>query len=465
MSSDNAVNPTPAPEQGSGQPTAPHGERSAGPPKVSADATGADADREPRREARTSFLLQDLVLEQVYDGVATRFISRGRDGSEVSVDSHLDARAGRLLVPLSPDELRWSSVLLPARPEAYGTTAELDAAILAHVRRYVRLPREIEPVVPIFIRATWLYDRNRTVPYLRISGPPGSGKSRASRVIGHLCQKPYVTNASTTVSALFRNMGKLGLHTLVLDEAEHDKDNEMQKAITQILKVGFERGGRVERVAETAPSGAKQLYVQNFDVFSPKIIAAINHVRDRALQSRCITVHMVKDRNALVELPDDYEDAVQWFQNRLLRWRLDNYFQERPEPIRLSIEPRLLQLYWPLARVAGEGAGLKALDALMIELQAEIDEEAENAPEALIAEAMWSLLRRQRTEPISYEDIRANIAMDRRDVDAVTVGTFVKRRLGLKVRKPHRGSRVIEGTSEEIRKALTKAGYPVEEVA
>ena len=256
MSTENASIPTPAPEQGSGQPAAPQGEDSAGAPNLSVEATRAEADREPCQEARTSFQLQDQILEQVHDGVETHFVSRARDGSEVRVESHLDEQTGRLLVPLSPDELRWSGVLLPTGPELYGTTEELDAAILAHVRRYVKLPREIEPVVPIFIRATWLYDRGRTVPYLRISGPPGSGKSRASRVIpGQLCQKPYITNAATTVAALFRNMGKVGLHTLVLDEAEYDKDNDMQKAITQILKVGFERGGRVERVAEVGALG------------------------------------------------------------------------------------------------------------------------------------------------------------------------------------------------------------------
>lgn len=457
--------PAPAPEQGSGQPAAqqhsvPNGAPT-GPPEVGTKGPA----KESRPEAGTSFTFADCILEQVRDGDKTQFVSRTRDGSESEVGCHYVEDTDRLLVPLSPDELKWSNVLLPTCPEPYGSTDDLDASILAHVRRYVKLPRAIEPVIPIFIRATWLYDRNRTVPYLRISGPAGSGKSRASRVIGHLCQKPYLTNASTTVAAIFRNMGKLGLHTLVLDEAEYDKDNEMQRAITQILRVGFERGGRVERVAEIAPSGARELFVQHFDVFSPKIIAAINHVRDRALQTRCIPIDMVKDRNALVELPDSYEREVEWFQNRLLRWRLDNYFEKQPEPVRLAVEPRLLQLYWPLARVAREGAGLQALNALMFEMQEDINEEAENAPEALIAEALWSLLRGQQTGLLSYESIRAAIPMGRRDVDAIAVGTFVKRRLALKVRKPHRGARVIEAKPEEIRKALKKAGYPAEEVA
>jgi hypothetical protein len=38
----------------------------------------------------------------------------------------------------------------------------------------------------------------RTAPYLRIVGPYGSGKSRAGRVIGHLCRKPFMTNGATT---------------------------------------------------------------------------------------------------------------------------------------------------------------------------------------------------------------------------------------------------------------------------
>ena len=58
-----------------------------------------------------------------------------------------------------------------------------------------------------------------------------------------------------------------------------------------------------------------------------------------------------------------------------------------------------------------------------------------------------------------------NIPAERRGIDAIAIGTFVKRCLRLKVRKPHRGARVIEATWEEIQRALTKSGFPADEVS
>ena len=70
----------------------------------------------------------------------------------------------------------------------------------------------------------------------------------------------------------------------------------------------------------------------------------IDYVPDAALRSRCIPIHMIKDRGAVIELPPSYEAEVLVLQNKLLQWRLDNYFAELPEPKRLDVDPRLLQL-------------------------------------------------------------------------------------------------------------------------
>src|SRR5262249_55053032 len=147
--------------------------------------------------------------------------------------------------------------------------------------------------------------------------------------------------------------------------------------------------------------------------------------------------------------------------NKLLQWRMDNYFTELPEPRRLEVEPRLLQLYWPMAKVAQSTTALAVLEELILEIQSELDEELERSPEDRIATALWELIRQGLAPPISY-DLVAQEGFGQ--VSPIAVGRFVKS-IGIKTRKPHRGSREIVSTLQEIGHALTRAGFRAEDTA
>lgn len=420
---------------------------------------GRSEQTKPSEVRAASFVLKDRILEQVVRGNETSLVEWRSDGSHSRCSWYDNPETGKRLMPLTFQELAWARVVLPSEPKPYGSTEELDERLLAHIRKYTRVPAHVEPILPLFIRASWLIERSRTAPYLRLTGLPGSGKSRTSKVIGHLCMKPYVTNGSTTEASLFRNMDKLGVCTIVLDEAEHDKDNSAKKAIIALLKVGFEHDGEVERANESQDPADKGFRVDRFKAFGPKIIAAIKHDPDEALKTRCIPIHMIEDPNAVVELPLEYETEIRELQNRLLQWRLDHFFTDLPEPKRLRVKPRLLQLYLPMAKGAFNPKLLRALDDLILDMNEEMTRDMKKGLYHRIAERLLDWMTAHPEEgPIFYTELAdTSGALTTEPITVWHIGEFVKA-IGLDNRKPRGKGRCVASPYAEIRRQLVTYG-------
>ncbi len=399
---------------------------------------------------------QNVLLETInVDGVP-QFAMRDRGGaSEVVPNISGD---GCTIVPLSTDCQRQSRVILPTGLSHYGSAAELDARAEAFVTGFCALPKEVEWLVPLFIRCTWLPEWSRTAPILRLSGSQGSGKSRARRVIGKLCRKPYETNGSTTVAAFMRNMDRLGTCTAILDETEYDPSSEMQRALRQVLKIGFDDDGEIERCTESKDLKDKGQRVDRFAVFGPKITAAITHDPDEALASRCIPVFMKKSVDIVPELPATFESEVEAFQNQYLQWRFDNYFQTRPEPARLPIDSRLFQLYLPLARIAmAPGAAperFEALKAFFVAMNEDLDEE-QSDEEIVAMQLLRHIGSRSQVGPLPYSAILP-VGWERQRLGTVLT------HLGIEIRRiQHDGARerCITASFDQIRSRLKDRGY------
>jgi hypothetical protein len=55
-------------------------------------------------------------------------------------------------------------------------------------------------IATYYILLTWVYDAFNELPYLRLRGDFGSGKTRALIVIGSLCYKSFFASGASTVS-------------------------------------------------------------------------------------------------------------------------------------------------------------------------------------------------------------------------------------------------------------------------
>ena len=124
------------------------------------------------------------------------------------------------IVPFSPrNNLIWNQVvLLPSEPRLYGDEEALIADIQAFIHRYVDLSPTFEKVATYYVILSWLYDAFNELPYLRLRGDYGSGKTRALLTIGSLCYKGFFASGASTVSPLFHTLDAFR-GTLLFDEA------------------------------------------------------------------------------------------------------------------------------------------------------------------------------------------------------------------------------------------------------
>ena len=110
-------------------------------------------------------------------------------------------------------------MLLASEPRIYGSEAELVEEIRKFIHRYVDLSEMFENVATHYVLLTWLYDAFNELPYLRLRGDYGSGKTRALLTIGSLCYKGFFASGASTVSPIFHTLDAFR-GTLIFDEAD-----------------------------------------------------------------------------------------------------------------------------------------------------------------------------------------------------------------------------------------------------
>lgn len=194
---------------------------------------------EPREEKKTtvipsaSAVLGDgELVEMVYDPAErrTRFVCGSKDAwrYEESVSFSPTER----LVPYSPGNnlIKHNVVLFPSEVEEYGTEAELVSRIRDFVRRHVAVGEDFEEIATYYILFTWVHDAFDEVPYVRVRGGYGSGKTRFLLTVGSLCYKPIFASAASTVSPLFRLLDAFR-GTLILDEGDFRYSDEKSEVV------------------------------------------------------------------------------------------------------------------------------------------------------------------------------------------------------------------------------------------
>src|SRR5437879_8502949 len=113
---------------------------------------------------------------------------------------------GQRLVPYSPRNNLLSNevVLFPSEPVEYRSEAKLAEDIRAFIHRYVDISPLFEQIASYYVLFSWLYDAFNELPYLRLRGDTGSGKTRFLLTVGSLCYKPIFASGASTVSPLFQ---------------------------------------------------------------------------------------------------------------------------------------------------------------------------------------------------------------------------------------------------------------------
>jgi DNA primase len=231
-------------------------------------------------------------------------------------------------------------------------------------KTYVDFRSDIESrLLTLWTIGTYFYTMFPAYPYLALNGPKNSGKSTVMRVLQPLAFN-MITTSDPTGPSMFRLIHQTSC-TVGIDEAEryhNPKDPGMQQ-IRQLLNSGYKQGMPAIRVT------GDDLKPQAFDVYSPKILAAIMGLED-ILASRCIAIPMRRTTQKMPSFPPDFDGAPlrhQLYTLALTHFQAvyRNYF-ERPELHKLH--NRSGELWSPLVALAAffeeQGSVVGLLDVI-----------------------------------------------------------------------------------------------------
>ena len=378
------------------------------------------------------------LVELIYDREqeATGF-AVSDDGDVTFVDA-IDLPTGGRLVPISAENnlIRHHVVMLPVRPVAFESMATLTAEIEAHLCRYVDLSPSFLKIASTYILLSWVYDAFNELPYLRLRGEPGSGKTRSLIAIGSLCYKAFFASGASTVSPIFHTLDMFQ-GTLIFDEADFRFSDEKAELV-KIFNNGNVRGFPVLR-ASMLPK--REFDPQAFMVFGPKIVAMRHAFADPALESRFITEEMGQRplrSDIPINLPDIQETEAQALRDKLLHYRFKHLGSLAINPLLASADltPRLNQILIPLLSIVEDEDVRAHIVAAATELDQALKNERAATPEAKLLEVLATCLRdtNDLAMPLSVitQEFTIQFGFDfERPVTARYLGSLLRNRLHL----------------------------------
>lgn len=336
----------------------------------------------------------------VLEGGKTLFAIREEDGT-IKTAEHFDGKYVRI-IPMSPSSsiLTENILTLPREVGPLLETRAIITKIKNLIHKYVDVDDFFETLCAYYVLFSWFYDCFSTIPYLRVKGDYGSGKSRVLFVVGPMCYRRLHMNAGSSISAMFRTMdGVRG--TLVLDEGDFTKSDEASD-VAKLLNVGNQRrNGYISRSGSRENNYDTEL----FNVFGPKVIATRLEFKDKAIKSRCLTKEMgapTSREDIPRNLPDEFWSVeIPYIQSVLLRYRLEHLSEDinaREISVDKYIEPRLQQVTDSILKIIPDPAMAKEVRQFIRKYNDQIVAGRGLETEAKILEAIFVLYETQRNK-------------------------------------------------------------------
>jgi hypothetical protein len=384
------------------------------------------------------------ILEMVHRPDEKRSAFVVWNGSEWKAVPNFSRDARTRLVPYSPNNnlIKNEVVLFPSEPEEYGSEEQLLGEIQTFLHRYVDLSPLFEKTASYYVLLSWVYDGFNELPYLRVRGDPGSGKTRFLLTVGSLCYKPIFASGASTVSPLFRMLDAFR-GTLIIDESDFRQSDERAEVV-KIFNNGNARGFPVLR---SEVSGKGEFNPHAFWVYGPKIIATRGSFDDRALESRCLTEEMgqhgLRD-DVPINLSESYKQEALHLRNKLLLFRFRNLGRRTPteDLVDRGIEPRLNQIFVPLLSIIQDPVARDDLRELARRYNHEMIAERGMDTEAQVLEIIRDMASSPYGNKLTIKDITSwfadrHFADYERKITTKWIGNIVRRKLHLATHKSH----------------------------
>jgi len=412
-----------------------------------------EKEKNPAIPTASAVLDSGEIVELVYRPAERKTLFVLGDEGSWRFEAAVDLPGGERLVPYSPRNnlLKHDVVLLPSEPEEYGSDSELLSEIKDFIHRYVDVSPLFEEIASYYVLLTWVYDAFNELPYLRVRGDYGSGKTRFLLTAGSLCYKPIFASGASTVSPLFRILDAFR-GTLIIDEGDFRLSDEKAEVV-KILNNGNARGFPVLR---SEISGRKEFDPKAYTVFGPKIVACRGFFEDRALESRFLTEEMGQGRlreDVPINLPENHKEEALRLRNKLLLFRLRNLRRSRTleEAVDRSLEPRLNQIFLPLLSIVDDPKARDDLRELARRYNRELVSDRGMETEAQLLEVIRDLAASSADGRLTVKEI-ASLFADRhaddyeRKITTKWIGFLLRKKLNLKPWRSSNGAFVISAS-------------------
>src|SRR2546426_8178067 len=419
--------------------------------------------KKPSARPTVSTVLADgSVVEMVYRPEERRTLfCVSKDGEYRYEPNILDQ--DRRIVPYSPRNnlLLNDVVLFPSEATEYGSEQELVSEIRTFIHRYVDVSPLFEQIASYYVLFTWVYDAFNELPYLRLRGDTGSGKTRFLLTAGSLCYKPIFASGASTVSPLFRILDEFR-GTLIIDEGDFRFSDEKAE-IVKILNNGNGRGFPVLRSESVR---GKEFSPRAYTVFGPKLVATRGYFQDRALESRCLTEEMGAGRlrsDIPINLTAEYKREARELRNKLLMFRFRNISRRTVDPslVDRSIEPRLAQVFVPLLSVIEDAGARQALRQVAREYHRELVADRGMDIEAQVLEVireLWEYGEGLSIKEIATRFIERHGEDFERKVTPHWIGQIIRRKLQLKTQRRREGYVIAASEGAKLARLFEKYG-------
>jgi hypothetical protein len=332
------------------------------------------------------------LIELLYDPAArTTALAIAHADGALAVEERVTVPDGVRRVPYSADNNLITSgcVLLPSAIGEGRDKRDVVDAVTTFLHRYVALPSDFEPIAAHYVLLSWVYDAFEVVPYLRVRGDYGTGKTRALLAIGSLCYKPFFASGASTVSPIFHILDAFK-GTLILDEADF-RFSDATAELTKVLNNGNAQGMPVLR---TMTNKNRELNPQAFHVFGPKLVGMRETFSDQALESRFITLDTGSEPlrpDIPLHLPRAFHDEARELRNVLLGFRLRHHHGVALDAGRAiaGVDPRVNQTALPLLSLVDDP---EVRDRIAAYLQEEQDRRRQDRADTIEGMVLTALM-------------------------------------------------------------------------
>jgi len=406
------------------------------------------------RRPCVSRVTADTLVELVYDpDKRTTALLVSERGADWRIEQEVQL-GNETLVPYAPTNnlIENECVKLPSAPQNFVTKQDLVAEIEAFLHRYVDLSPLFEKIAAHYILLSWVHDAFNEVPYLRLQGRYGSGKTRGLLAIGSLAYKAFFASGASTTSPIFHTLDAFG-GTLILDEADF-RFSDATSDLVKIFNNGTVRGLPVLR---TIQNRHKEFNPQAFKVFGPKIVAMRGTFEDEALESRFITEftgHCRLRSDVPIHLPDAFKAEALALRNKLLHFRIVERGGIALDPTAMdaAMVPRLKQIAIPLLTLVDD-------ITLRSEIAVELARQYEAIParraeslEARVASVLHHSFERNSRTYVALREVADTVNEQYGDeagevVTSKVVGSILRKRLDIKTSR--RGGNYVVPSTEK----------------